>query len=267
MIPQTPTLPSYMRSMHAGMPLRGEIMGMGGMALPAGNRDDLPFNYYQYTSLQLAEDKRRIQNDKIGRGRYFQAEPNFKEHCPKNDREATAKFHKEREPCKSCSDDSFARKMHRKHLHVEKRREKSRSSSASRDKVTRHSDRCNDDFPSSSDKHRRGSHQHRSQDPRKRYECDSTLGHCEVSDRKRGANCHERGSQLKDHPSSVLEPSSPVHQTARSKERRGFGHDAKHSRHHARHSIDDVHDNKKWMSSSSFEDCRDGYHHKRKRDH
>lgn len=202
------------------------------------------------------------------RGQYCQAESNFKELFPKTDREVTGKFHKEREPCTSCSDDSFARKTHRKHLHVEKRREKSRhSSSASRDKVTRHSDRSNDGFPSSSDRHRREIHQHHSRDSRKRHECDFTLDHYQVSDRKRGVNCHERDSHHKHLSSSALEPTSPVHQTARSKERRGFGHDTKHCRHHARHSTDEVRDNKKRMSSGSYEDCRDGYHHKRKRVH
>lgn len=267
MVPPTP-IPPYMQPMHADMPLRGGIMKMGGMALPAGNRDDLPLNQYEYMSLQLADDKRRIQNEKMERGQHCQAESNFKEHYPENDREATGKFHKEWEPSKS-SDDSFVRKKHRKHLHVEKRREGSRhSSSASRDKMPRRSDRSNsltDGFPSSSDRRRRGSHQHHSRDSRKRHECDSTLDHYQVSDRKRGINSHVRGSHQKHHPSSALEPSLPVHQKARFKER-GFGQDAKHSR-HARHSTDEVRDNKKRMSSGSYEDRRDGYHHKRRRVH
>ncbi|KAK4338602.1 hypothetical protein RND71_043089 [Anisodus tanguticus] len=270
MVPPTPFAHRYMRSVHGSMPLPGGIMRMGGMALPAGNGDDLPLNQYEYMGLQLAEDKGRIQYEKMGRGQYCQAESNFKEPCPKNDREASGKIHKERERSTSRSDDSFVRKTHRKHLHVEKRRERSpHSSSASRDKVRRHSDRSNsvtDGFPSSSDRRRRESHQHHSWDSRKRHECDSTLDHYQVSDRKRGVNCHVRGSHQKHHPSSALEPSSPVHQKARSKER-GFGHDAKHSRHHARHSTNEVRDSKKRMSSGSYEDCRDGYHHKRKRVH
>lgn len=40
---------------------------MGGMSLPSGNRDDLPLNQYEYMGLQLAEDKRRMQNEKLGR--------------------------------------------------------------------------------------------------------------------------------------------------------------------------------------------------------
>ncbi|XP_049377962.1 E3 ubiquitin ligase PQT3-like isoform X1 [Solanum stenotomum] len=245
MVPPAPAyVPPYMPSMHAGMPLHGEIMRMDGMALPAGNRDDLPLNQYEYMGAQLAEENRRIQNEKMGSGQYCQAESNFKEHFPKDDREATGKFHKEREPGTNCSEDRFARKTHRKQLNVEERREKSHhSSSASRDKVARHSDRSNDGFPSSSDRRRREIHQHHFRDSRKR---------------------HERDSHHKHIPSSALEPTTPVHQMARSKERRGFGHDAKHSRHHARRSTDEVRDNKK---SGSYEDCRDGYHHKRKRDH
>lgn len=176
-------------------------------------------------------------------GQYYQAESNFKGHFPKDDRVATGKFHKKREPGTNCSEDHFARRTHRKQLHVEKRRERSRrSSSANRDKVTRHSDRFNDGFLGSSDRRRREIHQHHFRDSRKR---------------------HERDSHHKHFPSSA----HPVHQTARSKERRGFGHEAKHSRHHARHFTDEVRDNKKWKSSSFYEDCRDGYHHKRKRDH
>ncbi|TMW91571.1 hypothetical protein EJD97_014161 [Solanum chilense] len=244
MVPPAPAyVPPYMPSMHAGMPLRGEIMRMGGMALPAGNRDDLPLNQYEYMGGKLAEDKRIIQNEIMGSGQYYQAESNFKEHFPKDDRVATGKFHKKREPGTNCSDDHFARRTHRKQLHVEKRREKSRrSSSANRDKVTRHSDRFNDGFLGSSDRRRREIHQHHFRDSRKR---------------------HERDSHHKHFPSSA----HPVHQTARSKERRGFGHEAKHSRHHARHFTDEVRDNKKWKSSGFYEDCRDGYHHKRKRDH
>lgn len=199
------------------------------------------------------------------RGQNCQPETTFKEHYPKNDREATGKLQKERELYSS--DDSFVRKRHRKHLHVEKRREKSRhSSSGSRDKVSRHSEKSNDGFPSSSDRRRRESHQHHSRDSRKRHECDSTLDHYQVSDRKHGVDCHVRGSHQKHHPSSALELSSPVHQKARFKER-GFGHDAKHSRHHARHSTDEVRGNRKRMSSGSYEDCRDGYYLKRKRVH
>lgn len=141
------------------------------------------------------------------------------------------------------------------------------SSSANRDKVTHHFDRCNDYFPSSTDKRRRRSHQHHSQDPTKHYECDFTLGHCEVSDRNHGVNCYERSSQLNDHPSSTIEPFPPMHQTTWSQERRGIGHNTKHSRHHTRHFTDDVCGNKKRMSSSSSEDCRDGYHHRYKRYH
>lgn len=270
MVPPTPFAPPYVRAMHAAMHLPGGIMRMGVMALPAGNRDDLPLNQYEYMSAKLAEDRRRIQNEKMERGQHCQAESNFKEHYPKNDREASGKFHKEREPCTSCSDDSFVRKTHRKHLHVEKRRKRSRhSSSASRDKVPRHSDRSNsftNGFPGSSDRRRRESHQHHIRGSGKRRECDSTLDHYQVSDRKRGVNCHVRGSHQKYHPSSALGPTSPVHQKAGFKER-GFGHDAKHYRHHARHSTHEVRDNKKQMSSGSYEDCRDGYHHKRKRVH
>ncbi|KAF3655179.1 putative pollen-specific leucine-rich repeat extensin-like protein 2-like [Capsicum annuum] len=265
MVPPTLFTTPYMRSMHAGMPLHGGIMRMGGMSLPSGNRDDLPLNQYEYMGLQLAEDKRRMQNEKLGRGQNCQPETTFKEHYPKNDREATGKLQKERELYSS--DDSFVRKRHRKHLHVEKRREKSRhSSSGSRDKVSRHSEKSNDGFPSSSDRRRRESHQHHSRDSRKRHECDSTLDHYQVSDRKHGVDCHVRGSHQKHHPSSALELSSPVHQKARFKER-GFGHDAKHSRHHARHSTDEVRGNRKRMSSGSYEDCRDGYYLKRKRVH
>ncbi|XP_060208577.1 E3 ubiquitin ligase PARAQUAT TOLERANCE 3-like isoform X2 [Lycium barbarum] len=270
MVPPTPFAPPYMRSMHSSVALPGGIMGMGGMALPAGNRDDLPLKQYEYMGLQLDEDKRRIQHEKMRRGQYCQAESNFKEPSLKNDREASGKVHKEREPSTSCSGDGFARKTHRKHLRVEKRRERSpHSSSDYRDKVRRHSDRSNsvtDGFPSSSDRRRRESHQHHSRDSRKDHECDSTLDHYQVSDRKRGVNCHVRGSHQKHHRSSALEPSAPVHQKARSKER-GLGHDARNSRHHERHSIDEVRDNKKRMSSGSYEDCRDSYHHKRKRVH
>lgn len=46
---------------------RREIMRMGGMALPAGNRDDLPLNQYEYMGGKLAEDKRIIQNEIMGR--------------------------------------------------------------------------------------------------------------------------------------------------------------------------------------------------------
>ncbi|CAN4076673.1 unnamed protein product [Withania somnifera] len=269
MVPLAPIPPPYMQPMHAGMPLCGGIMNMGGMALPAGNGDDLQLNQYEYMSLQLADDKRRIQNEKRERGQHCQAKSNFKEHYLENDREATGKFHKEWEPSKS-SDDSFVQKKHKKHLHVEKRREGScHSSSFSRDKVPHRSDRSNsltDGFPSSSDRRRRGSHQHHSRDTRKHHECDSTLDYYQVSDRKRGISCHVRGSHKKHHQSSAIEPSSPVHQKARFKER-GFGHDAKHSRHHARHSTDEVCDNKQRMSSGSYEDCRDGYHHKRRRVH
>ncbi|PHU09156.1 hypothetical protein BC332_21016 [Capsicum chinense] len=74
MVPPTLFTTPYMRSMHAGMPLHGGIMRMGGMSLPSGNRDvpsgnrdDLPLNQYEYMGLQLAEDKRRMQNEKLGR--------------------------------------------------------------------------------------------------------------------------------------------------------------------------------------------------------
>ncbi|XP_009781066.1 E3 ubiquitin ligase PARAQUAT TOLERANCE 3-like [Nicotiana sylvestris] len=270
MVPPTPFTAPYMRSMHGGVPLPGGIMRMGGMALPAGNRDDLPLNQYEYMGFQLAEDKCRIQNEKLGSGQHCQAESNLKEHYPKNDREASGKFHKEREPSTSCSGDSFVRRTRRKHLHVEKRRERSpRSSSASRDKVPRHSDRSNsvtDGFPSSSGKRRRESHQHHNRDSRKRHECDSTLDHYQASDRKHRVDSHVRESHQKHHPSSALEPSSPVHQKARFKER-GSGHDPKYSRSHARDSSDEVHDNKRRRSSGSFEDYRDDYYHKRNRVH
>ncbi|KAK4364606.1 hypothetical protein RND71_015964 [Anisodus tanguticus] len=209
------------------------IMRMGGMALPAGNRDDLTLNQYEYMGLQLAEDKRRILYENLGR--FDKANYTILKHC--------YSFQ-----IRVLNLDKFT-------LHLEGNIVKAESNSVT------------DGFPSSSDGFRsRESHQHHSWVSRKRHECDSTFDHYQVSDRKRGVTCHVRGSHQKHHPRSALEPSLPVHQKARSEER-GFGHDAKHSRNHARHSTNEVRDNKKRMSSGSYEDCRDGYHHKRKRFH
>ncbi|CAA2942115.1 E3 ubiquitin ligase PARAQUAT TOLERANCE 3-like isoform X1 [Olea europaea subsp. europaea] len=266
-VPVTPfAVPPYITSMGVG--LHGPVgnMGIQGMGPSVGNRAERP--PYSNLEFQHFEHKKKHSNENLGREKRHEEEDSHGcRRDNKPDKSDQYKSQKEKEHSLSQSEDSFTRRSQRKNQHdkyidsgiryIDERLDKSsRSSAALRDKRLHRSERSNsgiEDMSKSSERYsgRRHKDHHEESKHLKKVECDSdsSLGHYPLKkDVIRREVFDARGSHI----------------DRRECEERDSGHDSRHSRHFAKYSRYEQHDDK-WQIVSGSNDYKDEYRHKRKR--
>lgn len=286
MVPVTPyTFPPYVPSMYGGFPIHGGIAKMGGMAPPGGTKAERPLNHSEFVEIRDRENRRMISQER--RGQPFDYEGNGSRVYHSYDeleRSDEFKSHPAWDRSTSQSEDSRGRSLHRKqrrdeHLDqhnysVDERYEKaSRSTVGGRDRRSYHSERSNsgvENIPHSIDRCAEARDKQHHKSSKRHHESRGQSG----SDSSRSRHFVIKKLDVVDskhkhysHSSSGLGPCSSVDPKKGTKDA-NHRRSRRDSRDCSNHVLEKLSGDRWQMLSGSEDDCRDGYHHrKRKRVH